>query len=70
MRWSGLTVSAVLREHSAEIERLPGVTAVTEGWYAGGACINVYVDRSSPERRHRIPSILETFRVFVFESAD
>jgi len=60
----------VLKEHTAGIMAIKGVTGTAQGLCGGRPCIKVYVARKTPELTSRIPSSIEGYPVEVEETGE
>ena len=63
-------IAEVLREHTAGIMAIKGVTGTAQGICGGSPCIKVYVVRKTPELTARIPSNIEGYPVEVEETGE
>ena len=52
-------IAEVLREHTAGLMAIKGVTGTAQGLCGGKPCIKVYVAGKTPELTARIPSSIE-----------
>ena len=64
-------IAAVLADHSPELIRVPGVTAVAESRGEDGKpCVLILVVRLTPELRSRLPRTLEGWPVVIEASGE
>jgi hypothetical protein len=59
------TVADVLRAHTAELMKVPGVVGTGEGEVRGSPAVLVLVSRKTPEVGKRVPRRLEGYPVVV-----
>ncbi len=63
-------ITEVLREHTAGIMAIEGVTGTAQGLCGNKQCIKVYVVKKTPELTDRIPSSIEGYPVEVEETGE
>ena len=63
-------IAEVLKEHTAGIMAIEGVTGTAQGLCNGRPCIRVYVVRKTPELTTRIPASIEGYPVDVEETGE
>jgi len=63
-------IEEVLREHTADIMAIEGVTGTAQGLCNDSPCIKVYVTRKTPELTARIPASIEGYPVDVEETGE
>ena len=63
-------IEEVLREHTAGIMAIEGVTGTAQGLCNDSPCIKVYVTRKTPELTARIPASIEGYPVDVEETGE
>jgi hypothetical protein len=60
-----MTVTEVLAKYTDRWIEIPGVVGTAEGKKDGKPCINIMVEKTTPEIRKRIPRSVEGFAVVI-----
>lgn len=63
-------IEQVLKEHTAKLMSLPGVTGTAQGLCDDKPCIKVYVIKKTPELEQKIPETIEGYPVMIEETGE
>ncbi len=63
-------IQKVLKKHTDELMRVPGVVGIAEGKSRGKPCIKVFVMTGNPEPLRRIPNTIDGYPLEVEESGE